>query len=190
MDSVEVRKATREEAPFIARNILASLQLPVFEDSLTPALHRMLATASELCARDDTQVSWKNTLVACINGVPAGSLTCYDGSRYREWKENSLRYTREISGEVLDDFADETGPGEYYLDSLAVLPSFRGRGLGRLLIGQALSTAEALGFEKATLLVLKKEERLQEIYIHTGFSPCGELTIFGEEYVKMEQPLR
>ena len=80
---------------------------------------------------------------------------------------------------------DETVDGEYYLDSLAVLPSMRGHHIGRTLIHQALEIAEGLGFSKVSLIVTKGEEKLKALYEDCGFEEDGIRNCFGHEYVHM-----
>ena len=83
----------------------------------------------------------------------------------------------------------ETEAGEYYLDSLAVAPEFRGQSIGSILIQNALEEAQALGFTKATLLVDSRKDYLQRLYGRLGFENGETVTFFGDEYIKMYQEI-
>lgn len=57
------------------------------------------------------------------------------------------------------------------LERFAVLPSWRGQGLGRRMIEAALAEAQAAGF---TSFVLHAQAHLQALYASYGFEPVGE----------------
>ena len=84
----------------------------------------------------------------------------------------------------------ETGEGEYYLDSLVVHPEFRGHNIGSILMRNALDEAEALGYEKVTLLVDEKKPHLHKLYKKLGFEFGDVVLFFGEPYIRMFQYLR
>ena len=84
----------------------------------------------------------------------------------------------------------ETGAGEYYLDSLVVHPEFRGHNIGSILMRNALDEAEALGYEKVTLLVDEKKPHLHKLYKKLGFEFGDVVLFFGEPYIRMFQYLR
>ncbi len=78
-----------------------------------------------------------------------------------------------------------TKDGEWYLDSLAVHPSFRKKGIAGLLIGQTLEIAEALGFTTVSLIALASADRLVAFYEACGFHPEGHLNCFEHDYLRM-----
>ena len=49
--------------------------------------------------------------------------------------------------------SQETGPGEYYLDTLAVVPEYRHRGIGRALLEDGIRLGKSKGFDLITLVV-------------------------------------
>ena len=104
-------------------------------------------------------------------------------------KEKTFNLLKEGLGLDFTGMDDEAGKGEYYLDSLAVSPRFRKRGIGRLLIMQALEAGEALGFSKASLLVLRSDKGLRGLYSALGFVAEGKRMCFGKEYIRMTIPL-
>lgn len=74
---------------------------------------------------------------------------------------------------------DETSADEYYLDSLAVFPEYRGRGIARELIKAAVERAKEAG-KPAGLLVSKHNPKARELYESLGFKPIGERFFAGE----------
>ncbi|MBP5740388.1 MAG: GNAT family N-acetyltransferase [Bacteroidales bacterium] len=183
MADITFRKATPSDAAFIARNVLASVDIDTFNGSISGENLATLAGLAEVCAREDTLYSWKNTLIAEVDGIPAGSISSYDGARYRKLKRKTFGLIARRSGYRPGKMDDETCEGEYYLDSMAVLPSFRGHGLGRLMIGQALEIAEALGFATASLIVDVTHHKLRRLYASLGFREDKQVNCFGTDFM-------
>ena len=64
---------------------------------------------------------------------------------------------------------DETQAGELYLDSLAVLPEYRRRGIARRLIQATKVRAEGMGLPLVGLLVDKGNPDGEALYVSVGF---------------------
>ncbi len=161
-------------------------------EALDVETRTMLEGMTEICRREDTMYSWRNTLVAvadgadfCAGGVVAGSLTSYDGADYLAMRELTFALARDKFGWNPPLMDDETRAGEWYMDSLAVHPAFRGRGLAQLLFNQAFETAASLGFTQASLIALASSDRLVAYYESIGFRPGGHLNCFGHDYLRM-----
>lgn len=178
MDNISFRQATIDDALFIARGFQMAM---LMED--VPEEHTHLF-ADVICRREDVLYSWRNTLIAEADGTALGMVTAYDGRYYRGWREMTLSLVREHLGVEFPGMEDEAVPGEYYVDSLAVLPAFRGRGVGRALLQRAITQGHELGL-KVTLAVEYDNDRAQHLYRSLGFAPDGNLFIFGHDYQKM-----
>jgi N-acetylglutamate synthase-like GNAT family acetyltransferase len=57
-----------------------------------------------------------------------------------------------------------------YLERLAVLPSFRGYGLGKALVGHVVSKARELGAHRVEIGIISADAELREWYERLGFS--------------------
>ncbi len=239
---MEIRKATIEDAAAIARNVLAAMEYEVYVPSgdsaglsegirtgdrtvaypvevLSRENRQMLEGMTEICRREDTLYSWRNTLVAvapgsgCASGaaaaggsdgaavsgncdgaavagfdtgeVIAGSLTSYNGADYLKMRELTFALAREKFGWAPPLMDDETREGEWYLDSLAVHPAFRKKGVAKLLVSQTFEVAEALGFRQISLIALASADRLIAHYESFGFRPDRHLNCFGHDYLRM-----
>jgi DNA-3-methyladenine glycosylase I len=64
---------------------------------------------------------------------------------------------------------DETQPGELYLDSLAVLPEYRRRGIASRLIRVTKERADQMGLPSLGLLVDKGNPVGEALYTSIGF---------------------
>lgn len=140
--------------------------------------------ARTICVREDVLYSWRNTVIAEVGGRPAGMLTAYDGRHYHDMRVNTMSLIKQHLGVEFPGMEDEAAAGEYYLDSLAVMPEYRGQGIGRQLLQQGIKDGQRLGLD-VTLAVDPVNGRAKELYQFLGFKPSGTLFIFGHDYDKM-----
>ena len=181
---VQFRDATLDDAPFIARVVLAGIDLLDIDAVLPDEQRAIFEHLIEICRMDDTLYSYCNTRIAETDDKSVGALVAYDGARYAEMREKTFGLVKQTSGMDLSRNAMETGPGEFYLDSMAVLSGYRGVGIGKLLMRDRMELAFNNGFQKVTLLVDKDKPRLQEYYQSEGFSFSKEMFVFGAWYNK------
>ena len=195
---VEIRRAYPEDAPFIAESVLAamgydrdsSISLGTGENhSVTKSHEEVKRALEEIAARPDTLYSYRNSRIATYGGEVAGVIVGYDGAAYREMAELTFGLIAGKLGTVPFNPGEETGEGEYYLDSLHVSPDFRGHSIGTVLMRNELDIAEALGFRIVSLIVDKEKPWLHRLYARLGFEEAGETVFFGEKYLRMTQEI-
>lgn len=183
--------ATPAHAPLIGKAVVMAigdeLARELAGEHHTPA--EVEALFADLAGRDDTQYSYCNTLAAVDDeGRVMGLLVCYDGAglitmRRIFFKEAAERIGMTVDGNV-DDIPGETTPDEFYLDSLAVFPEFRGQGIAGKLISAAVERA-ALSGKRPGLLVDKTNHRARKLYDSLGFKVVGERPFAGETMYHM-----
>ncbi|MCC8070960.1 MAG: GNAT family N-acetyltransferase [Bacteroidales bacterium] len=171
-----IRQATAEEAPEIGRAVFMAIgDEPVAwlaSNGHTPGdVERLFAS---LASRPDTQYSYLNTLVAIDRqGKVAGVCISYDGAGLYAMREHFFEAARHALDQDLQAMTDETDAEEWYLDTLAVWPEYRGQGIARRLIeatrGRAAESGKPLG-----LLVDKDNDRARHLYESCGFKMVGE----------------
>ena len=88
----------------------------------------------------------------------------------------------------------ECRPGEFYLDSMAILPEYRRMTfeyagstdcIGHLLMLDGIEQGRRKGFPRISLIVDKTKPRLFTYYSALGFRPDGEILFFGHLYDRM-----
>lgn len=193
-NQVELRKARKEDAGFIAHVVMVAMGYNVFDKEVAVngtsplgKLSDILAALTDICAREDTLYSYKNTDIALFGGQVAGALVSYNGGDYKELAGRTFSLVAKSLGIPEMEPGTETREGEYYLDSMAVLPEFRGHGIGKILMNNALESAEALGFTKVTLLVDVVKPWLHKLYESVGFEKGEQVMFFGEPFMRMIQ---
>ena len=175
--SLSFRPATPADALFISRGFHTAM---LYEDVPESQIQIF---AEKVCTREDTLYSWRNTLLAEVDGQAVGMITSYEGSCYHAMRVLTMQLVKEHLGIEFPDMEDEASSGEYYLDSLAVLSSQRGMGIGRALLKEAISKGLSMGLT-VTLAVDPVNVRAQKLYSSLGFVPHCDLFIFGHTYWK------
>lgn len=175
---ISFRNATIDDALFIAKGFHMAM---LYDDT---SYEQISNFTRNICVREDVLYSWRNTVIAEINGKPAGMLTAYDGRYYHDMRIKTMSLVKQHLGVEFPGMEDEAAAGEYYLDSLAVMPEYRGRGIGRKLLEQGIENCKELNLD-VTLAVDPINDRAKKLYQSLGFKPSGTLFIFGHDYEKM-----
>lgn len=136
-----------------------------------------------LVARDDSQYSYRNTLVALSDnpwtsehgepmegrGVLMGCCVSYDSALLHQLRQAFIDGAREEFGIDYTGMADETEPGELYIDSICVGSEFRHQGVATALLQATIEKACRLGIDKVALLVDKGNPQAEHLYNKVGF---------------------
>ena len=168
------------DARFIAENVLRALHIDEADDSHIEHL-------AAISRREDTLYSWRNSTIALCDGVPAGLMVAYDGARYRRMRDITFPMIRIYVGDDYKSQDDETCAGEFYLDSLSVLPEFQRRGIASALIQEMFRLRDEAGIPLATILVDPENETAYSLYTKNGFRKNGQVTVFNTTYDRLER---
>ena len=181
-----IENATREDASFIADAILEAIgediTLDLAGESLSAKdVHDLFQRLAE---REDTQYSYLNTrIVRDQEGEPIGACISYDGGDLRTLRRQFFNEANDTLGwgltdEEIEAWPEETEPDEFYLDTLMVLPQFRGKGVARTLIADAKEKARKAG-KPLGLLCDFDNDRAHRLYESVGFRDVGERPFAG-----------
>ena len=175
---ITLRKATADDARFIAENVLRALHIEETDG-------RHIRHLAGISRREDTLYSWRNATIALWDGVSAGLMVAYDGARYRRMRDITFPMIRMYVGDDYHQMDDEAGPGEYYLDSLAVLPEFRNKGIASTLIQEMFRQRDEAHIPLATIAVDPENDTAYRLYTSNGFRHEGLITVFGTTYHRL-----
>lgn len=173
---MKIIKGCPEHAGFIASCIMEAVgedicsNLAGEQHTLTD-VHRLF---SSLAARQDTQYSYRNALIAVDdNGQPIGAVIGYDGAGLHAMREHFFTAAKEILGIDMGAMEDECDADEFYIDTLAVSPQWRRRGIAAGLLREIIKRAKLMG-KPAGLLVDKSNPTARKLYEEIGFRKVGE----------------
>lgn len=167
---VTIRPATIADAELIAEVVCMAVGYTTE--------HPIYPVFLELAKRDVAQYSYRNTLIAEVDGRAVGALVGYDGARLEELRSPIYELLERYLGGV-PDIEDETSAGEFYLDSLGVLPDYRGMGVGAALLSTMRDMAFEQGYERVGLIVDVDNPDAERLYTSLDFSRVGNKRFLG-----------
>lgn len=170
-NKVHIVEGTKDQAAEIARLIMTAMTddccLYFCGDGFgLNDFHKMMTMLVE---RENSQYSYRNTLVAMDGDKIIGISVSYDGARLHELRRAFIEAAKKYIGKDHSGMDDETQAGELYLDSLAVLPEYRRQGIARKLLKGTKERANRLGLPCVGLLVDKDNPIGKALYTSIGF---------------------
>ena len=168
---IEIREAIKKQSDDIAQLIMTAMTDDCClyfcgEGYGLEDFRRMMVM---LVQREDSQYSYKNTLVAMDGDKIVGMAVSYDGARLHELRQAFIEAAKEHIGKDHTGMDDETQAGELYLDSLAVLPEYRHKGIAKALLLVTKERANQFGIPVVGLLVDKGNPKAESLYTSVGF---------------------
>ena len=84
---------------------------------------------------------------------------------------------------ILTPYEELEIPGSFYICALALLPGFRGRGVGTKMLSIAREQAHERGFDTLSLLVFEQNEGALRLYERNGFEVAGRAPVAPHELI-------
>jgi ribosomal protein S18 acetylase RimI-like enzyme len=128
--------------------------------------------------RDEGSFSYHNATMIDCDGQAAGALIGY------EIGEEPVPITPDmppmfVALQELENLA----PGTWYVNVLAVMPDFRGLGLGSALLSVAEETGRAFGMRGMSIIVSDANSGARRLYERHGYSERASRTMVKDEWV-------
>ena len=168
---IEIKAAKKEQSASIARLIMMAMtdDCCLHFCGVGYGLDDFYRMMTSLVEREDSQYSYKNTLVAMDDEKVVGVAVSYDGARLNELRQAFIEAAKEQIGKDHSGMDDETQAGELYLDSLAILSEYRRQGIARKLLRATKEKADQMGLPCLGLLVDKGNPAGESLYASVGF---------------------
>lgn len=183
-----LRKAKIDDAGFIALVVVEALGDDIMErtsEGISEQDSHRLSLLADSIRTDGTLYCWRHTtIIEDAEGNYAGAMVAYPGDNYQEMRSLTFSMLKELITFDVEAMDPETGEGEYYLDSVAILPCFRGKGAGKKLLHACIDEARALS-RPAVLACDPENLDAKALYESVGFRPQGDMFIFGHPYLRM-----
>ena len=143
-------------------------------------------------ARETGAFSWRNAvMIEADDGTAAGCLIGYaipdEVAPIPDDMPAMFRPLQEL---------ENLAPGSWYVNVLAVLPGFRGRGLGRRLLEAADAIGREAGARAMSIIVADANEGARRLYARMGYAEVARRTMVkegwtsaGTAFVLLTKPL-
>lgn len=174
-----IRKAVWSDAEAIAECLLLAMEEIVFhfigDDDPVKAKKFLL----HFVERENNQYSYENCRVVESDGKIVAAIDIYDGADLHALRAPVIAYVR---GHYNPDFdpEDETGAGEFYIDSLGVAPGQQGKGIGSKLLDHVIDEYVTRNHQTLGLLVDEDNPDAKKLYLKLGFISAGKTTLAGK----------
>lgn len=133
---------------------------------------------TEIIKTDGTQFCYRNALIAEVDNIPAGAIIGYDGGSLMQLQSKTFSVINKYHPEFTASGA-ETSEGEFYLDSIGILPEYRGLGIGSKLLTAMCNKAFASGHNIVGLSVDTENPDAEKLYVKIGFRCVGQQLFLG-----------
>lgn len=117
-----------------------------------------------IVADEDGIYSYRNMRVVEANGKVAAMALCFEAFKRTAEDMNQIAEEFRIFKEMTN-----TIPGEFYLDSLAADPDFRGQGFGRIMLEDSIEKARTQGYRCVYLIAFANNVAGVALYEKNGF---------------------
>ncbi len=176
------RPAKKEDAPLIAKAVAMAFG----EECIKLYCgNNYIDVLENIAMSENCQYSFRNVIIAEIDGIPAGAICGYDGAKMPEIKKNTIELIRkQVDTKVTIE--EETKDGEFYIDSLGVLPEFRGQGIGSTLLKAMRDQALEEGHPLVGLLVDYNNPKAEALYKKLGFKRIDTTSLLGHKMWHMQ----
>ena len=168
---IEIREATKSQAADIAWLIMMAMtdDCCLHFCGVGHGLEDFYKMMTSLVECEDSQYSYRNTLVAMADNRVVGIAVSYDGGKLHQLRQAFIKAAKEYIGKDHSGMDDETQAGELYLDSLAVLPEYRRQGIAQCLLSATKEKADNMELPCVGLLVDKGNPAGEALYASVGF---------------------
>ncbi len=175
-----IRKARPEDAVVVADIIFLAMEDILYQFIGKRDREIALSFLTDLLKQQGNQYSYENCWVAEQDGRVAGAVLVYDGAQLAALRMPVARMVRERFDRDFNP-EDETGEGEWYIDSLGVIPEMQGRGIGSSLLAFLMDEYTLKQQITLGLLVDRKNPAAKKLYLKLGFKTAGEKTLVGKQ---------
>jgi ribosomal protein S18 acetylase RimI-like enzyme len=163
------RDARKDDARALAQLIeIAGEGIPTFLWAQQAGEGRSaLDVGTERAAREDANFSYRNAVVAHLDGKVAGMLLAYRLAAPDAQALAELPSVPPLLQPLVE--LEYRVPGSFYVNALAVFPPYRGRGIGAALLDIALVRARRVRCERLSVQVFAENEGAFRLYLRSGY---------------------
>ena len=181
-----IRKANTADANKIAKLMLFAMDKIVYDFIGEKNENKALNFLVELIKKDHNQYSYQNiTIFENGNNEVVGMTNIYDGAELHKLRNPVLKLLKEKFNQEIHP-QDETEPGEFYIDTIAVFPEYRGYGIGHKILDYIINEYAINQDKNIGLLVDLDNPNAKRLYTNKGFIKVGEKQLMNEYHEHLQ----
>lgn len=187
---LSIRQAAIADAEPIANCLLWAMEEIFYKFIGTNDFRVANKVMLQFVKQDMGQYSYRNCWVAKHNGEVVAAINGYDGAKLEQLRAPVLAYIREHFNPMFQP-EDETEAGEFYIDSLGVVPHWRGKGIGTKLLEHLIHIIAVQRHQTIGLLVEPENASAKRLYAQLGFKCVGFKPLAGKqlEHLQLQRSL-
>jgi ribosomal protein S18 acetylase RimI-like enzyme len=164
--SITLRAGRGEDAPLLAELVnYAGEGLPLYLwDQMAQPGETAWDVGRRRAAREEGSFSYRNAVIAELHGQPVGCVIGYDIPDAPEPVPAGMPPMFRPLQEL-----ENTAPGTWYVNVLAVVPETRRRGVGKSLLGHAEDEARRRGRAGLSIIVSDTNDSARRLYELAGY---------------------
>jgi len=171
MDSkVRFRQALKKDASFIAELIAISSDgvalIEWTEEAEKNAEVSALEVGARMYANDHGDYSYRNAVIAEVNGKAVGMLLSFPMGERQSVMPTAPPFD---GSDVFAPYKYLEAPNSWYICGVALLPEYRGQGIGTKLLDIARQHACNHGFDKLSLVAFEQNVGSVRLYKRNGY---------------------
>jgi ribosomal protein S18 acetylase RimI-like enzyme len=186
---IDLRAATPDDVQAIVRFTIDAGG-GIFEqllDGLVPSLG-VTDLLALLVTDEQSVLNFRNCVVAVDRSAVCGAALTYPASEYGV-PAQAAGLVSEERLEPLRAIFKTSVQNSYYLNTLAVLPEYAGRGIGTTLLQTAGALAEQSGFPEISLQVWAQNHRARNLYERFGFRSVSTIPVGTSRHFRYYGPM-
>ena len=180
-----IRRAKPNDSAKIAQLMYYAMADIVFDFLGQKNEDNAIKFLEELVEQDNNQYSFENTFVLEIEDNIAASFTLYEGGNLEKLREKVLTHLKTNYNRTINP-QDETEAGEIYIDTIAVFPEYRGKGLGNIILDYIIEEFANKQAKNVGLLVDHTNPKAKNLYESKGFEVVGEKSLMSKNHEHMQ----
>ncbi|HZK06733.1 MAG TPA: GNAT family N-acetyltransferase [Bacteroidales bacterium] len=175
-----IRKAIPSDAERIVAFLLLATEEIVYKFIGEKDHEKAKAFLLYFIKKENNQYSYQNCLVAEIDNEMVAAVAFYDGARLAALRQPIIDYIRDNFNKTFEP-EDETSNGEFYIDSIGVSLSHRGKGIGANLLQFLIDEYVSKKRKNLGLLVDEENPKAKKLYLKLGFKSVGKIVLVGKQ---------
>ena len=180
-----IRKATNEDYKAVTHCLLQAMEEIVYAFIGEKDPGKAKEFMQYFVKREANQYSYQNCWIVEKDKEIVAAANVYDGANLHRLRQPVLDYLQTHYNRLILP-EDETGAGEYYLDSVGVHPGYQGKGGGTLLIRFLIEKYVNEKGKTLGLLVDEENKQAERLYRRLGFTQAGEKMLLGKKMVHLQ----